>query len=120
MDRILISVFEKDDSAPELYQSMRDISYLAGVLSDLGTHQWLTPAELFKFLRIIQLLNEEALGLAEPIENADTLYYRYRNKYTDPKPPSKKQIEQIVNILVKYNWLSKQSRLIKMRDVASE
>lgn len=117
MDRILISVFEKDDSAPELYQSMRDISYLAGVLSDLGTHQWLTPAELFKFLRIIQLLNEEALGLAEPIENADTLYYRYRNKYTDPKPPSKKQIEQIVNILVKYNWLSKQSRLIKMRDV---
>ncbi len=116
MDRMLISVFDKDETVPELYQSMRDISYLAGVFNDLGTHQWLTPGGIFRFLRIIQLLNEEALGLAEPIENTDTLFYRYRNKYTDPNPPTQKQMEQIINILVKYNWLSKQSRQIKLRD----
>nr|WP_211147100.1 hypothetical protein [Paenibacillus dokdonensis] len=116
MDRVLISVFDKDEAVPELYQSMRDITYLAGVFNDLGTHQWLTPAGILRFLRIIQLLNEESLGLAEPIENTDTLFYRYRNKYTDPNPPSQKQMEQMINILVKYNWLSKQSRQIKLRD----
>nr|WP_251036170.1 hypothetical protein [Paenibacillus sp. ISL-20] len=97
---------------------MRDLSYLAGVLSDLGTlNDFQTPVEILRFLRIIQLINEEALGLDEPIENSDTLYYRYRNRYRDPQPPDKKKVQQIVNILVKYNWISKQSRQLKMRDV---
>lgn len=70
-----------------------------------------------RFLRIIQLVNEAALGLDEPIENASTLYYRYRNKYHDAEPPEIKKVEQIVGVLVKHNWISKQTRQIKMRDV---
>lgn len=99
-------------------QSMKDISSLGGVLSDLGTHNFFqTPGEILRFLRLIQLLNEEALGLDAPIENTDTIYYRYRNRYDDLEPPSRKRVEQIINVLVKNNWISKQTRRIKMRDV---
>lgn len=118
MDKPLISIFQNNEFSPEMLQSMRDIAYLSGVLSDLGSQNaFQTPYEILRFLRIIQLINEEALGLDEPIENSDTLYYRYRNRYSDPEPPSKKKVEQIVNVLVKYNWISKQSRQLKMRDV---
>lgn len=118
MDKPLISVFDSSESAPEVMQSMRDIAYLAGVLSDLGSQNaFQSPVEILRFLRVIQLINEEALGLQDPIENSDTIYYRYRNRYNDMEPPSKKRVEQIVNVLVKYNWISKQSRQLKMRDV---
>lgn len=114
----LISIFHSTESAPEIMQSMKDISSLAGVLSDLGAHNFFqTPSEILRFLRLIQLLNEEALGLDEPIENEEMIYYRYRNRYDDLEPPSKKRVEQIINVLVKYNWISKQTRKIKMRDV---
>ncbi|MCZ8519848.1 MULTISPECIES: hypothetical protein [Paenibacillus] len=118
VDQPLISIFQSSEFSPEMLQSMRDIAYLSGVLSDLGSqHAFQTPSEILRFLRIIQLMNEEALGLDDPIENADTLYYRYRNRYTDPEPPSKKKVEQIIGVLVKYNWISKQTRQLKMRDV---
>lgn len=118
VDQALISIFNSNESSPEMLQSMRDIAYLSGVLSDLDSQNaFQTPIEILRFLRIIQMINEEALGLDEPIENADTLYYRYRNRYSDPEPPSRKKVEQIVNVLVKYNWISKQSRQLKMRDV---
>lgn len=101
-----------------MMQSMKDISSLAGVLSDLGAQNFFqTPGEILRFLRLIQLLNEEALGLDDPIENEETVYYRYRNRYDDTEPPSKKRVEQIINVLVKNNWISKQTRKIKMRDV---
>lgn len=101
-----------------MHQALRDIALLSGVLNDLNSQSFLqTPIEILRFLRIIQLINEEALGLDEPIENADTLYYRYRNRFDDLEPPSKKKVEQIVNVLVKYNWISKQTRQLKMRDV---
>ncbi len=118
MDSGLISIFQSTESAPEIMQSMKDISSLAGVLSDLGAQNFFqTPVEILKFLRLIQLLNEEALGLDDPIENEETVYYRYRNRYNDPEPPSKKRVEQIINVLVKNNWISKQTRKISMRDV---
>lgn len=118
MDKTLISVFQTDESAPEVMQSMRDIASLSGVLSDLGSQNaFQSPSEILRFLRIIQLINEEALGLDEPIENTETVYYRYRNRFSDPEPPTKKKVEQLVNVLVKYNWISKQSRQLKMRDV---
>ena len=113
-----VSIFNESQSAPEVLQSMKDISSLSGVLSDLGSQNFYqSPIEILRFLRIIQLINEEALGLDEKIENAETLYYRYKNRYNDAEPPSKKKVEQIVNILAKYNWISKHTRLIKMRDV---
>jgi hypothetical protein len=118
LDSGLISIFKSTESAPEIMQSMKDISSLAGVLSDLGAQNFFqTPGEILRFLRLIQLLNEEALGLDDPIENAETVYYRYRNRYDDLEPPSKKRVEQIINVLVKNNWISKQTRRIKMRDV---
>lgn len=118
MDSRLISVFETSDSAPEILQSMKDIASLSGVLSDLDAQiAYTSPIEILRFLRIIQLINEEALGLDDPIENAETVFYRYRNRYQDPEPPSKKKVEQIINVLVKYNWISKQSRQLKMRDL---
>ena len=67
-----------------MHQALRDIALLSGVLNDLNSQSFLqTPIEILRFLRIIQLINEEALGLDEPIENADTLYYRYRNRFDD-------------------------------------
>lgn len=118
MDSGLISIFKSTESVPEIMQSMKDISSLAGVLSDLGAQNFFqTPGEILRFLRLIQLLNEEALGLDDPIENEETVYYRYRNRYNDLEPPSKKRVEQIINVLVKNNWISKQTRRIKMRDV---
>lgn len=118
VDQPLISIFQTHDSKPEMHQAMRDIALLSGVLNDLNSQSFLqTPIEILRFLRIIQMINEEALGLDEPIENADTLFFRYRNRFDDTEPPSKKKVEQIVNVLVKYNWISKQTRQLKMRDV---
>ena len=118
LDQSLISIFHNNESSAEMIQTMRDIAQLSGVLSDLGSqHAFQTPMEILRFLRIIQLINEEALGLDEPIQNSDTLFYRYRNRYNDPEPPSKKKVEQIITVLVKYNWISKQTRQLKMRDV---
>jgi hypothetical protein len=117
VDQPLISIFQVNESNPEVHQSMRDIASLSGVLSDLGSQNaFQTPSEILRFLKIIQLINEEALGLDDPIENAEVVYFRYRNRYKDPQPPTKKKIEQIVSVLVKYNWISKQSRQLKMRD----
>lgn len=117
MDKSLISIFQANESAPEVLQSMMDIASLSGVLGDLSAQQsFQSPAEILRFLRIIQFINEEALGLDDPIENTDTIYYRYRNRYNDPEPPTRKRVDQIINVLVKYNWISKQSRRIKMRD----
>ncbi|WP_456276509.1 hypothetical protein [Bacillus sp. AK128] len=118
MDRKLVSIFQANESSPEVFQTMNDLATLSGVLSDLSSlYSFGSPGEILRFLRVIQLINEEALGLDEPIENAEMLYYRYRNRYQDSDPPSKKKVEQVINILVKYNWISKQSRRIKMRDV---
>lgn len=117
MAQSLISIFQADESRPEVMQSMQDIASLSGVLSDLSAQNaFQTPREIIRFLRIIQLINEEALGLDEPIENADTVFYRYKNRYKDADPPSKKKVDQVIGILVKYNWISKQSRRIRMRD----
>jgi len=99
-------------------QSMRDLVSLSGVLSELGpANAFEVPSEILRFLRIIQLINEEALGLGDPIENSDTLFYRYRSQFIDSELPSKKRVAQIVNVLVKYNWISKQTKQLKMRNL---
>ncbi len=118
MDKKLISIFKEKEDHPAVMQTMRDISTLASVLSELGSQTIFdSPGEILRFLRLLQLLNEEALGLDEKIENADQLYYRYQNRYSDLEPPSKKKVTHIVNVLVNNNWLSKQSSQIKMRDL---
>ncbi|MGG3964710.1 MULTISPECIES: hypothetical protein [Heyndrickxia] len=118
MDRPLISIFQEQADSPAVLQSMRDIATLSGVLSEMGSQRVFdSPAEILRFLRILQLLNEEALGIGDRIPNSDTLYYRYQNRFPDADPPSKKKVAHIVNVLVNNNWLSKQTTGLKMRDL---
>lgn len=117
MDQSIISVFDKSANSPEVHQTMRDFVSLAGVFSALGNAKTFeSPLEILIFLRVIQFFNREALGLDEPIENAETIYYRYLNTYDDLEPPTKKRIEQFVNILIKFNWVTKQAKRLKMRN----
>lgn len=118
MDQSLISLFDKTAKSPEVHQTMRDFVYLAGVFSALGNAKTFdSPLEILVFLRIIQFLNMEALDLGEPIESAETIYYRYLDTYDDMEAPTKQRVEQYVNILITYNWVSKQSNRLKMRNV---
>ncbi|MDF2856765.1 MAG: hypothetical protein K0Q87_2616, partial [Neobacillus sp.] len=55
VDQPLISIFQVNESNPEILQSMRDIASLSGVLSDLGSqNSFQSPAEILRFLKIIQ------------------------------------------------------------------
>lgn len=117
LDLSVISIFDKQADAPEVHQTMRDFVSLAGVFSALGNAKTFdSPLEILVFLRIIQFFNKEALGLSEPIENEETIYYRYLNTYDDLEPPTKKRVEQLVTILINYNWVSKQANRLKMRN----
>jgi len=116
VDQPLISVFNQEAESAEMYQTMRDIVSLAGVFSALGNAKTFeAPLEILVFLRVIHFFHRESLGLDERIADSDTVYYRYLNTYRDMEPPTKKRIERYVNILVKYNWITKQSKRLKMR-----
>jgi len=118
VDQQVVSVFKSDQHAPEMQRAMRDVISLAGVMKDLSTEAvFSSPLEMLRFLRIIELIHEESFGLAEPIDHAETLYYRYLRRYSDQDPPTKSRVEQIVNVLARNNWVSKQTRQIKMMSV---
>ncbi|GKV64964.1 MULTISPECIES: hypothetical protein [unclassified Sporosarcina] len=118
VDQQVISIFHTDEQQPEMTRAMRDIISLAGVMKDLSSEAvFQSPLEMLRFLRIIELIHEEAYGLSEPIDGADTLYYRYQARYRDEDPPSKARVHQIVTILAGNNWISKQTHQIKMMSV---
>ncbi|WP_062110078.1 hypothetical protein [Bacillus niameyensis] len=118
VDREIISIFKSDHNLPQMARAMRDIISLAGVMKDLSTESVFdSPLEMLRFLRIIELIHEEAYGLSDPIDNAETLYYRYQSRYKDGEPPTKARVDQIVNVLAKNNWVSKQTHQIKMMSV---
>ena len=118
MDESIISVFKTDPDQPEMTRAMRDVISLAGVMKDLSTEAvFASPLEMLRFLRIIELIHEEAYGLSDRIDHSETLYYRYLDRYKDGDPPSKARVEQIVTILAKNNWVSKQTHQIKMMSV---
>lgn len=118
MDPSVISIFKSDSNQPEMTRAMRDIISLAGVMKDLTTESVFdSPLEMLCFLRMIELIHEESFGLSEPIDNAETLYYRYRTRYEDEEPPTKERVNQIITILAKNNWVSKQTHQIKMMSV---
>lgn len=107
-----------DEKQPEMTRAMRDVISLAGVMKELSSEAvFQSPLEMLRFLRIIELIHEEAYGLAEPIDSAETLYYRYQSKFNDEEPPSKSRVNQIVAILASNNWISKQTHQIKMMSV---
>lgn len=119
MDKSIVSIFKTAQHQPELTRAMRDIISLAGVMKDLSTEAIFdSPLEMLRFLRIIELIHEESFGLKDPIDDAETLYYRYLDRYQeDTEPPTKERVNQIVTILAKNNWVSRQTRQIKMMSV---
>lgn len=110
-----VSIFQTDMNAPELKRTMRDFASLAGVLKELGTEQiYESPIDIMRFLNIIQLLHEASLGITDQIDSVETIYYRYKNTYSDFDPPDIKRLNHIIYILEKNSWLTKQSKQIKL------
>ena len=113
-----ISIFTNNYQTAEFMKSMRDLASLAGVLKELSTEKMYdSPIEIIRFLNVIQLINEASLGIKDPIDNEEVLYYRYQATYLqDAEPPTIAQITRMLLILERNNWIVKQSRQIKMRD----
>lgn len=115
-----ISIFDENLHQVDMNKTMRDIASLSGVLNDLHSQQiYQSPIEILRFLRLLQLLNEEALGISStrrPIGNAEELFYRYLHRYNDEEPPSLEKVGQIVHTLAKHSWISKQARKLKLLD----
>lgn len=118
VNKSVISIFTSDYQTAEFMKSMRDLASLAGVLKELSTEKMYdSPIEIIRFLNVIQLINEASLGIKEPIDNEEVLYYRYRSTYLDdPEPPTMQLINRMLTILERNNWVVKQTRQIKLRD----
>nr|WP_231784168.1 hypothetical protein [Lentibacillus sp. JNUCC-1] len=118
MDQALISIFDVENDKPELLQSMRDLAALSGVLNELSDKEYFqSPFHVLRFLRVLNIINQEALGIADPIENEDTLYYRYRHTFGYDEAMTIGYIKHLVFVLGKFNWIAKTAKRIKMRDV---
>ncbi len=113
MDQRLISIFDIDNDTPLLKESLRDIIKLSGVLNELREY-FEEPLKVLHMLQLLNLIHEEALGLEQPLEDANALYYRYRNRYGEEPPLS---IDRLLNVLEKYNWIVRTKRRILMMDV---
>lgn len=113
-----ISIFHSDYFSAEFMKSMRDLASLSAVLKDLSTEKMYdSPMGIIRFLNIIQLLNTASLGIGDPIDHEDTLYYRYRHTYgNDSEPPTLQYIQRVLHILERNNWVVKQTRQIKLMD----
>lgn len=73
----IVSIFSPDIQAVHVRDSLRDMTKLAGVMGELAQKQYFeNPTYVLQVLRVIQLLNEEALGLTSRIEDADGLFYQ--------------------------------------------
>ncbi len=118
MDSAIISIFKATEEQPEVTRAMRDMISLAGVMKELSTAAVFDkPLEMLRFLRVIELIQEESFGLADPIDSTETLYYRYKARYPQGELPTKERVNQMVTILMKNNWVSKQANQIKMMSV---
>jgi hypothetical protein len=119
MDSTLISIFKEQTTSSELHEAMRDIVKLAGVLKEMSdTDYFQSPLKLLKVLRVLTLLQEEALGLSDrELENEKALYYRYRNVYGEDGDMKLEDIKHLVFVLTKYNWVMKTASSLKMRSL---
>ncbi|WP_332310138.1 hypothetical protein [Brevibacillus parabrevis] len=112
-DRRLISIFDTEPTSHLLKEALRDIIKLSGVLSELREY-FEEPIKVLQILKVIHLINEAALGLEEPLEDRDALYYRYRNRNgSDPEI----SLDKILNVLEKFNWIVRTKHRITMMDV---
>jgi len=107
-----------DGEKPELHQAMRDMAALAGVLNDLSDKEtFQAPQNVLRFIRVLNLINQEALGMSDPIENEDTLFYRYRHMYGFDEGMTIEYVKHLIYVLGKFNWITKTAKRIKMRDL---
>lgn len=115
----MISIFKESTASSELHEALRDIVKLAGVLKELSDEDYFqSPLKLLKVLRVLNILQEEALGLAEQeLENEKTLYYRYRNVYGEDEDMTLEDVKHLIYVLGKYNWIMKTPSSIKMRSL---
>ncbi|MFK4426031.1 hypothetical protein [Bacillus sp. RC51] len=115
MDQSVISILQTDSSHISVRNAMKDLNKLSGVISELGQSEYFNdPLKTYEFLLLLNILNEEALGLTSSIEDVRTLKFRYRNMYGgDPSI----RLEHFINILDKYGWISKGKSKITMMDV---
>lgn len=115
MDQSLISIFQMDSSHVSLRNAMKDLNKLAGVISELGQGEYFNdPLKTHQFLLLLNILNEEALGLTSSIDDVRTLKFRYRNTYGEDPSIG---LEHFINVLDKYGWISKGKNKITMMDV---
>lgn len=99
----LNSIINEAITSGELHEVMRDIGKLTGVLKELSNEDYFhSPVKILKVLRVLNLLQEEALGLAEQkLENEKSLYYRYRN--IDGEDITFDDVKHLIYVLGKYN-----------------
>lgn len=115
VDQSLISILQVDSSHVSLRNAMKDLNKLAGVISELGQGEYFNdPVKTHQFLLLLNILNEEALGLTSSIEDVRTLRFRYRNMYGEDPSIG---LEHFMNVLDKYGWISKGKNKITMMDV---
>lgn len=82
MDQSVISILQTDPSHMGVRNAMKDLNKLSGVISELGESEYFNdPLKTYEFLLLLNILNEEALGLTSSIEDVRTLKFRYRNMY---------------------------------------
>lgn len=112
MDGNLISIFGTDAPDHLRKESLRDLVKLAGVLAELREH-FEEPLKVLETLKMLNLIQREALGLDEPLADADALFYRFRNKY-GYEPGIR--LDRLLNVLQKYNWISRGKRRLTMLD----
>lgn len=109
----LISIFSSDPPEHLRKEALRDVVKLAGVLTELSEY-FEEPLKVLEILKMLNLIQQEALGLDEPLEDERALFYRFRNRYGyDPNIP----MERLLNILQKYNWIIRGKRRLTMMDV---
>ncbi|MFQ6177817.1 hypothetical protein ACLMJU_13295 [Bacillus paranthracis] len=115
MGQSVISILRTDTSDVSLRSAMKDLNKLSGVISELGQSEYFNdPLKTYEFLILLNILNEEALGLTSSIEDVRTLKFRYRNMYGgDPVI----NLEHFINVLDKYGWISKGKSKVTMMDV---
>lgn len=109
----LISILSQDTPDHLRKEALRDVVKLAGVLTELREY-FEEPLKVLEILKMLNLIQQEALGLDDPLEDEDALFYRFRNRFGyEPNIP----MERLLNVLQKYNWIIRGKRRLTMMDV---
>jgi len=108
----MISILGADTPDHLRKEALRDVVKLAGVLTELREY-FEEPLKVLEVLKMLNLIQREALGLDDPLEDQDALFYRFRNRYGyEPNIP----MERLLHVLQKYNWIIRGKKRLTMMD----